>query len=168
MSRGNKRKNSQGHAQDAQHAAPLVRDAAPRPLEGRDFATMGSGMLLLALGVGFVVGLAVWGLLRLSGFLTEAVWVRAAQACGWWFFPVVACGVGGLIIGLWSKAFHSDPQPLEEVMASVKTTGGYRLRNAPANAVAFLLPLAFGGSVGPEAWPYGPYCGGVHVDRLYA
>lgn len=136
---------------EERRASRLVRDAAPRPLETRDLATLGPTMLLLAMGVGFAVGLAVWGLLRLSGFLTELVWGGAAQACGWWFFPVVACTVGGLVIGLWSKFFHADPQPLEEVMASVKATGGYRVPNAPAGAVAFLLPLAFGGSVGPEA-----------------
>ena len=133
------------------HADTFVREAASRPLETKDFAVMGSGMVPLALGVGFAVGLLVWGLLRLSGFLTELMWHRAAEACGWVFFPVVACTLGGLLIGLWSKAFDSNPKSLHHVMSQVKTEGGYHVKNMPANAVAFLLPLMFGGSVGPEA-----------------
>ena len=36
-------------------------------------------------------------------------------------------------------------------MASVKTTGGYQLERPGASIVGFLLPLVFGGSIGPEA-----------------
>lgn len=129
----------------------FVRDAAGRSLEAKDFAKAGSSMVFLALGVGFAVGLLVWGLLRLSGFLTNLVWHEAAAACDCFFFPVIACALGGLVIGLWSKAFKSDPKSLHEVMGEVKKTGGYKVKNLPANAVAFLLPLMFGGSVGPEA-----------------
>lgn len=61
------------------------------------------------------------------------------------------CGIGGLAIGLWTRFFGGQPESLENVMASVKSTGGYRLERPGASVVGFLLPLVFGGSIGPEA-----------------
>lgn len=43
------------------------------------------------------------------------------------------------------------PESLEVVMASFKRTGSYRIEHLGKSVVSFLLPLAFGGSVGPEA-----------------
>lgn len=114
-------------------------------------ATIGTQMLALALLVGFVVGLAVWGLLRLSAFLTSLVWDRP---WGSWWAPVAIGAVGGLLIGLWTTLFRNEPRSLEEVLQEVRSTGGYTMPGkggVAAGAVSFLLPLAFGGSVGPEA-----------------
>lgn len=68
-----------------------------------------------------------------------------------WWLPVAFCGIGGLVIGLWTRFFGGQPESLKNVMASVKTTGGYQLERPGASIVGFLLPLVFGGSIGPEA-----------------
>ena len=123
-------------------------------------AEVGFGMVMLAIAVGFVIGLVVWAVFWASSALTELLWVDSraglesalsqAGIPSWWL-PIAFCGIGGLAIGLWTRAFGGQPESLETVMASVKTTGGYQLERPGASIVGFLLPLVFGGSIGPEA-----------------
>lgn len=123
-------------------------------------AEVGFGMVALAIAVGFVIGLVVWAVFWASSALTELLWINGrtslenalskASIASWWL-PVAFCGIGGLVIGLWTHFFGGQPESLENVMASVKTTGGYQLEHPGASIVGFLLPLVFGGSIGPEA-----------------
>ena len=123
-------------------------------------AEVGFGMVALAIAVGFVIGLVVWAVFWASSALTELLWINGrtslenalskAGTASWWL-PVAFCGIGGLVIGLWTRFFGGQPESLENVMASVKTTGGYQLEHPGASIVGFLLPLVFGGSIGPEA-----------------
>ena len=111
------------------------------------------GLLALSLISGFIVGLVVWATLWASSALAGLLWETIPSAFGapWWL-PLVLCPLGGLLIGLWTLRFNNAPEELETVMESVKKTGGYRLKGRfITNAVSFLLPLAFGGSIGPEA-----------------
>lgn len=117
-------------------------------------------MIVFAAFIGFVVGLAVWAIFWLSTALTDLLWVDARSVAvgaldglglpSWWL-PVAFCSAGGLLIGVWTARFGGAPEPLESVMATVKRTGGYKLDNPVASIIGFLLPLVFGGSVGPEA-----------------
>ena len=123
-------------------------------------AEVGFGMVALAIAVGFVIGLVVWAVFWASSAFTELLWIDSrtslenalskAGIASWWL-PVAFCGIGGLAIGLWTRFFGGQPESLENVMASVKTTGGYQLEHPGASIVGFLLPLVFGGSIGPEA-----------------
>lgn len=123
-------------------------------------AEVGFGMVALAIAMGFVIGLVVWAVFWASSALTELLWINGrtslenalskAGTASWWL-PVAFCGIGGLVIGLWTRFFGGQPESLENVMASVKTTGGYQLEHPGASIVGFLLPLVFGGSIGPEA-----------------
>lgn len=123
-------------------------------------AEVGFGMVTLAIAVGLVVGLVVWAVFWASSALTELLWIDVrtslenalskAGIASWWL-PVAFCGIGGLVIGLWTRFFGGQPESLENVMTSVKTTGGYQLEHPGASIIGFLLPLVFGGSIGPEA-----------------
>lgn len=110
-------------------------------------------MVLLACAVGFVVGVIVWGAFMLSNVLIRFLWTDVPAALSldatWW--PLVVCPLGGLVIGLWTLAFRNAPESLDAVMGKVHQTGGYKLRGGATSIVSFLLPLAFGGSIGPEA-----------------
>lgn len=111
------------------------------------------GLLALSLVSGFIVGLVVWVILWASGALSGLLWNTIPSAFGTpWWLPLALCPLGGLLIGLWTLRFDNAPKELDVVMESVKKTGGYRLKGRfVTNVVSFLLPLAFGGSVGPEA-----------------
>lgn len=107
---------------------------------------------LLSALLGLLVGFGIWALLSLAYWLVDAVWGGLRGLTGGWFlFPMVVCTLGGAAIGLWNARFHSAPKPLDQVMADVKATGGYSVGRIAPSSVSFLLPIAFGGSVGPEA-----------------
>lgn len=125
-----------------------------------DKASIGFGMVVFAIVTGFVIGLVVWCVFWASSALTSLLWGYGAGAIGsalsavgipsMWI-PVAFCTFGGLLIGLWTWKVGGEPEPLEVVMAKVKSSGSYALANPLASVVGFLLPLVFGGSIGPEA-----------------
>lgn len=134
-------------------AKPYVGDYGV-PIEGGGrIASVGVSLVVLACLIGFAVGVVVWGALMLSNVLIELLWHGLPSLLPFdapWL-PLVVCPVGGLAIGLWTRAFHNAPASLETVMGEVRATGGYRMRGVLSSIVSFLLPLMFGGSIGPEA-----------------
>lgn len=141
-------------------ARPYVGDYGSPVESAGAKAGAGLGMVLLAIVAGFCVGFVVWAAFRLSSLLTELVWdgavasiaaeLASAGIAAWWL-PVAVCTLGGLIIGLWSRFVGGDPDALETVMGDIKRTGEYRVDGFGRGVVGFVLPLAFGGSIGPEA-----------------
>ena len=108
------------------------------------------GMVALAALLGFVVALGIRGLLYLTSLLTRLIWdVLPGESSPRWY-PLLVCTLGGLAIGFWTVHFGGTARPLNEVLGSVKKTGGYRVESLRASVVSFVLPLALGGSVGPE------------------
>lgn len=116
-----------------------------------DRAVAGLPMVLLAALVGFCTGAIVWAALGLSNLLVSLLWHDVRQSVNVAWYPLALCTLGGLAIGLWQKATGSKINSLNEVMASVKATGGFQVDSIPKSLVSFILPLAFGGSIGPEA-----------------
>lgn len=107
--------------------------------------------ICLALVLGALVGGATWGLLKIMALAIDLIWETGQNYWNFSLYPLVVCTIGGVIIGLWQKKFGAYPEELQDVMATVKTTGGYPYDKLPIIAVAALLPLIFGGSIGPEA-----------------
>ena len=66
-------------------------------------------------------------------------------------YPFFVCLVGGLLIGLYEKMTGTKTDDLNQVMAKVKQDGCYPYDNLGKLSIAALLPLLFGGSIGPEA-----------------
>lgn len=116
---------------------------------------------LFALSVvvtGAVAGAFVWLLLFVMNLGISFVWNILPARFGP-LFPLLACLVGGLVIGLFAKRFGSYPEDLDEVMAKVKRDGRYSYDKLGVMSVAALLPLFFGGSIGPEAGLTGAIAG---------
>lgn len=132
-------------------ARPYIRDAGNGFQGPADFAAVASGMVLLALAFGFVVGFLVHLVLDASAWLTSLVWDRLGTAAGVFWFPLATCTLGGVLIGLWTWLSGSRVESLEVVMAKFKATGSYKTAGAGKAVVSFLLPLVFGGSIGFEA-----------------
>lgn len=66
-------------------------------------------------------------------------------------YPFFVCLAGGLLIGLYEKLTGAKTDDLNQVMAKVKQDGRYPYDNLGKLSIAALLPLLFGGSIGPEA-----------------
>ena len=108
--------------------------------------------VLLATALGAAAGALVWLLLRIMNIGIDLVWHTIPEYVGndvVYTFGI--CLLGGLLIGLWQKKFGIYPEELETVMYKLKTTGSYPYSKIPMLSVAALLPLIFGGCLGPEA-----------------
>lgn len=102
--------------------------------------------------LGAAAGAVVWALLRIMNLGIRLVWeiIPSHLAHPVWY-TFAACLAGGLLIGLWQKKFGILPESLETVMGQLKTEGSYPYDRLHVLAVSALLPLIFGGSLGPEA-----------------
>ncbi len=87
----------------------------------------------------------------ISSLTAESLPVLSQGPFGFVPFPLIVCVLGGLLIGLYSKHTGIEPEDLNVVMAKVKETGRYDYSHIGKLSLAALLPLLFGGSVGPEA-----------------
>ncbi len=107
---------------------------------------------IFSLCLGAVAGAVVWMLLRIMNLGIQIVWeTMPAKLENPVWYPFVACALGGLLIGLWQKKFGILPESMELVMAKLKREGTYPYDKLHILAVSALLPLIFGGSLGPEA-----------------
>ncbi len=108
--------------------------------------------VLLAAVLGAAAGALVWALLRIMNLGIELVWHTLPEYVGnYTVYTIAVCLLGGLLIGLWQRKFGIYPEELEEVMHELRTTGTYPYSKIPMLSVAALLPLIFGGCLGPEA-----------------
>ena len=104
--------------------------------------------------MGAAAGAFVWLLLKLMNGGIELVWTHLPEMLGAErsvIYNLAVCLTGGLLIGLWQRKFGMLPEDLETVMERVKKEGGYPYDRLHIIAVAALLPLIFGGALGPEA-----------------
>lgn len=108
-------------------------------------------MMIMSLLLGGIVALVVWLFMGAIRLTTSLLWGDFAQWTGWVFFPLVVCVIGGVIIGLWQKYIWPMPTSLEQSMEAIKKDKKFPYRGAWKTAISAFLPLAFGGSVGPEA-----------------
>lgn len=108
-------------------------------------------MALTAVLLGGVVALVVWLFVAALRFVTESFWGEFANSIDFLFFPLVVCALGGLLIGLWQKYIWPMPVPLEESFEAMKEDKKSSYKGLWKTTISAFLPLAFGGSVGPES-----------------
>lgn len=111
---------------------------------------------VLTIAFGAFAGAFAWAFFFLMNTGIDLLWVSlpaslAAIGIPTLLFPLGMCIVGGLAIGLFAKRFGPYPQTMNEVMAQVKKTGRYEYDKMGPSFLGALLPLLFGGSIGPEA-----------------
>lgn len=109
--------------------------------------------ILVTIVLGAVAGAVCWVFFFLMNNGIALLWTALPNAvCPgqiWW--PLAVCMVGGLLVGLFQKRFPGQPREMNEVMAEVKATGRYEYGNLGVGFAGALIPLLFGGSLGPEA-----------------
>ena len=79
------------------------------------------------------------------------VWDTIPSNFDFKFYPIIVCTAGGLILGIWQKLTNAVPDELDEVMKKVKKDKFYPYNKVLLLCISALLPLVFGGSLGPEA-----------------
>lgn len=125
--------------------------------------------VILSFIMGAVAGALVWVFFRIMNGGTALLWEILPRTCGiaerapirdcgWtiheWaalVYDISVCTIGGITIGLWQKRHGVYPETLDTVMEKVKTEGGYPYDKIHILLIAALLPIIFGGAIGPEA-----------------
>lgn len=98
--------------------------------------------------LGAIVGAIIWAVLKLINAGTELLWFNRS---GNIWYNLIICIVGALLIGLWQKKNGILPHTVEEVFSTIRTKGRYPYDKWGIIAVSAVLPLVFGGALGPEA-----------------
>lgn len=109
---------------------------------------------IFSLLLGALSGVILWVVLQLMHFGIAFVWEIAPAQLAFGdsvLYPMIVCMLAGVVIGLIQKHYGAVPETMHQVMATVKAEGGYAGRRIWLLVVAFLLPIIFGGAVGPEA-----------------
>lgn len=108
----------------------------------------------LSLLLGFLAGAVVWVVLRIMSLGISALWTWLPAALGLGRslpYYLTVCLIGGLLIGLLQRQVGPLPDNMEQVLGRIKRQGGYPYDRLHIIAVCALLPLIFGGALGPEA-----------------
>lgn len=108
---------------------------------------------LAILLLGFIAGAICWLFFFLMGKGIALIWDILPSVLGLdvWWWPLPICLIGGLIVGLFQKKWPGQPEEMDEVLAEVKKTGRYEYKTIFVGFFGALIPLLFGGSIGPEA-----------------
>ena len=107
--------------------------------------------LLAVAAIGVASGAFIWAFLFLMSTGMDLLWNVLPGHLGIGCFPLIACTIGGLIVGLCQKRCGNVPEDMMVVLGEVKKTGGYNPEKVKPAALCALVPLIFGGSIGPEA-----------------
>lgn len=109
---------------------------------------------LLSAVLGAGCGAVLWVVLRIMDLGMDFLWTVIPEKTGIGHSLIYMLAVtltGGLLTGLWQKRFGLLPEELPQVMMRVKKEGGYPYENIHILVISALLPLIFGGVIGPEA-----------------
>lgn len=128
------------------------------PTEGGKAHPLASRIIFAFLTVmfGAFAGIFAWAFFFLMNQGIHLLWEvvpKALEDLGLpaMFYPIAFCTLGGLVIGLFTKRFGAYPESMNTVMAKVREEGRYDYKALGPSFFGALLPLLFGGSIGPEA-----------------
>lgn len=109
-------------------------------------------LLLYAVLLGALVGLATSAFLLIEHGLTDLIWEKIPERIGTFaLYSLVICTLGGLLVGLCQRFLGDYPKPMREALEDVRTEGGFDVKHVPHGVVTSLVSLAFGAALGPEA-----------------
>jgi len=110
---------------------------------------------LYALVLGVFSGAIIWLILYIMNFCIDVIWQKIpdkiSYGTNYYIYQTAVCTLGGLVIGVFQRKYGILPDTLEETMTKLKKEGTYSYDKLYIIAIAALLPLVFGGSLGPEA-----------------
>lgn len=110
--------------------------------------------LILALFIallGAIIGGIIWLLLFIMELGIEFLWETLPEMVEIPAYTLLVCTFGGLLVGLLQKKYGAKPDELSDVMGEVKAGKRLAYDNLVGLSVCALVPLIFGGALGPEA-----------------
>ncbi|MDR0950843.1 MAG: chloride channel protein [Candidatus Ancillula sp.] len=121
--------------------------------------------IFFALILGSIVGSISWLFLFLVQWSYDVFWQQLPHSLIHFFnsnygisegvvnlsYPAAVCTIGGLVIGLLEFKWGKRVVKFEQALGEIKQTGTYRYHKLYQVLILALIPLVFGGVIGPEA-----------------
>lgn len=107
--------------------------------------------MLYAAVLGAFVGAFVWAFMRIVSVCINFIWKWVPSQLNIPCYTIILCMIGGLLIAIFRLVFGDYPETMDVVMGRVKREGRYPYNNIAIITLGAFIPLAFGGSLGPEA-----------------
>ena len=108
--------------------------------------------IIFAVVLGAIAGAVVWAILKVMFLGIDFFWTWLPEQTGHEkIYTVVVCILGGLVVGLYQKITGVMVESLETVMKKLKQDGTYDYSKLHLIIIGAILPLIFGGCLGPEA-----------------
>lgn len=110
----------------------------------------------LSILLGAAGGAFTWAFFYFMAIGLDFVWhslpkLLHASGASLALYPLIVCSIGGLVIGIYQKYIGPYPEDLNTVVATIKEKGSFPHNHVWQSFFGALLPLLFGGSIGPEA-----------------
>lgn len=106
-------------------------------------------MLLSVTILGVLIAIIVWGILYVMNL--GIYWLWDTPLFDSPFYTIIICSFGGLLVGLLQKKVGPYPQEMQTVLGDIKKNHSFDYSTIPMLTICALVPLIFGGSLGPEA-----------------
>ena len=106
---------------------------------------------LMAILFGVLAGFIISLFIKIMGIGMEFLWEKLPGKFDIPIYPLIVCGIGALIIGVFRKFFGDYPEELMVILGKIKKDKNYDFKKLPVIFVGALMPVVFGYSVGPEA-----------------
>lgn len=100
---------------------------------------------------GTVIAALVWLYLKVANVGVTIIWDMIPKYVDAKGYTILVCLAGGVVIGIFHRAYGPWPESMADSVKRVKNTGTYPFEKLPMIVAAAFLPLLFGGAVGPEA-----------------
>lgn len=100
---------------------------------------------------GTVIAALVWLYLKVANVGITVIWDIIPKYVDSKYYTMLVCLAGGVVIGIFHRAYGPWPESMADSVKRVKNTGTYPFEKLPMIVVAAFLPLFFGGAVGPES-----------------
>lgn len=100
---------------------------------------------------GTVIAALVWLYLKVANVGVTIIWDMIPNYVDVKGYTILVCLAGGVVIGIFHRAYGPWPESMADSVKRVKNTGTYPFEKLPMIVVAAFLPLFFGGAVGPES-----------------
>ncbi len=108
-------------------------------------------LLVFSIVTGEIIGALVWLYLKASNVGITLIWQTIGSHFPWRAYTIVVCLIGGVIVGLFRKKYGAHPDHMGAAVRKFLKDRTYPYQDFPIIVVAALLPLLFGGAIGPES-----------------
>lgn len=108
---------------------------------------------VVAAGLGLLGAVLTFTFLQALGFLHTLLWqiLPESLSVSSFVYTLVICTIGGVLVGMCNEQFGNYPKELFESIQAFRKTGRFDYQHLPGAAVASLVSLGFGASLGPES-----------------